>query len=87
MVFISYSTKNQEIANQINQTLKRSGFKTWFAQESINAGQNYAKDIVKAIQSAQCLILLYSNDVDDSVHVQKELDLALKYKKRFILYE
>lgn len=82
MVFISYSTKNQEIANQINQTLKRSGFKTWFAQESINAGQNYAKDIVKAIQSAQCLILLYSNDVDDSVHVQKELDLALKYKKK-----
>lgn len=82
MVFISYSTKNQEIANKINSTLKNSGFKTWFAQESVLAGQSYAKDIVNAIRSSSCLLLLYSTDSDSSVHVQKELDLALKYQKK-----
>ena len=82
MVFISYSTKNENIANKINNTLKQYGFKTWFAQESVLAGQSYAKDIVNAIQSSSCLLLLYSSNSDSSVHVQKELDLALKYQKK-----
>lgn len=82
MIFISYSTANQIIADKIYNELKQSGFKTWFAKESVNAGQNYASDIVKAIQSSSCLVLLYSKDSDSSVHVQKELDLALRYKKK-----
>lgn len=50
MIFISYSSANQVIANKINDSLKKAGFKTWFAKDSIKAGQNYAGDIVKAIQ-------------------------------------
>ena len=82
MIFISYSSANQVIANKINDSLKKAGFKTWFAKDSIKAGQNYAGDIVKAIQSSTCLLLLYSSSSDSSVHVQKELDLALKYQKK-----
>lgn len=50
--------------------------------ESVHTGENYAKDIVKAIQSCSCMVLLYSDAAADSVHVQKELDLALKYRKK-----
>lgn len=82
MIFISYSSKNNDLAEKVNSLFVNSGLKTWFAQNSINTGENYAKDIVKAIQTSKCIVLLYTQDADHSIHIQKELDLALKYKKK-----
>jgi len=81
MVFLSFSSKDKMKADRAYSRLKEEGFDVWYSNSSIEAGQNYAKDIVSAIQSSQCLVFLYSKSSEASLHVQKELDLALRYKK------
>jgi len=81
VVFLSFSSKDKAFADRTHERLKEVGFDVWYSNRSIEAGGNYAKDIVSAIQSSQCLVLLYSESSGESVHVQRELDLALRYKK------
>lgn len=81
MVFLSFSSEDKAFADRTHERLKEAGFDVWYSNRSIEAGSNYAKDIVSAIQSSQCLVLLYSKASEESIHVQKELDLALRYKK------
>lgn len=47
MVFISYSTKNENIANKINNTLKQSGFKTWFTRRKCSCWTKLCKRYCK----------------------------------------
>jgi hypothetical protein len=82
MIFISYSSKDSNKVIPINDTLHAHGFETWFAEQDIKAGENYAQSITKAIQECSCLILVYSSNVVDSKHVIRELELALKYGKK-----
>lgn len=81
MIFLSFSSQNQAVADKVFSRLKHEGFDVWYSNDAVAAGQNYAKDIVMALQASKCIVLLYSTAASNSVHVQKELDLALKYKK------
>lgn len=82
MIFISFSSKNLQQATAINAQLLSCGVKTWFSPVSIKTSANYANDIASAIKNSQAVVLIYSKDANDSVHVQKEIDLAITYKKK-----
>lgn len=82
--FISYSTKNQESANTIHDLFIKNGIATWMAPGDIPAGSNYAQVINKAIKECSCLVLILTNDSQNSVWVPKEVERAVNYRKAII---
>ena len=82
--FISYSTKNHEDAMTLNGELLNRGIQTWMAPGDIPAGSNYAGVLTRAIKGAGCLVLLLTDDSQNSKWVDKEVEMALSYSKPVI---
>ena len=82
--FISYSTKNQDVADAMREVLKKRGFNIWMAPEDIPAGSKYAEVINKAIKNCSCLILILSEASQNSIWVAKEVERAVHYQKPIV---
>ena len=76
-VFISYSSKDQSIADKLAKALKKACIKTWIATENINAG-SYAKQIVNGIRNSGIFAVIISKNSIESQHVLNEIDQAFK---------
>ena len=85
-LFISYSSKNQQIANALCAYLERQGIRCWIAPRDIPSASNYAGEITRAIKSAEQVLLLYSKDACKSVHVKNEINLAINNAKSILPY-
>lgn len=83
-VFISYSTKNQSVADSMYYLLKDLGIEAWMAPNDIPAGSKYAEVINRAIKSCSCFLLMLSKDAQNSVWVAKEVERAVNYRKPII---
>lgn len=83
-VFISYSSINQEEAYMVRDYLKAHKIKTWMAPDNIPAGSRYAQVINKALKGCACVVLLLTNEAQNSVWVDKEIERALNYRKNII---
>ena len=79
--FISYSTRNQAFADAMKDLLNSKGIKTWMAPGDIPVGSKYAHVINKALKECSCLLLILSNDAQNSVWVSKEVERAVNYRK------
>lgn len=80
-VFISYSTKEQSLANAMKKLLEKQGIQTWMAPGDIPVGNKYARVINQAIKDCSCFILMLSNNSQNSVWVAKEVERAVNYRK------
>ena len=80
-VFISYSTKNTEHANALRKALNDRGIGTWMAPGNIPVGSTYAGEITRALKGADGLVLLLTDDAQNSIWVDKEVERALNYGK------
>ena len=82
--FISYSSKNQTMADATRILLKNSNIPCWMAPYDIPAGSKYAYVINDALENCACLVLLLTNDSQNSLFVEKEIERAITYKKPII---
>ena len=85
-IFISYSTKNQKVANALCEYLERQGVSCWIAPRDIPSASNYAGEITRAIKSCERFLLVYSKDAGKSVHVKNEVNLAINNTKSILPY-
>lgn len=76
-VFVSYSSRELETANQLKHILETNGISCWMAPQSIPAGSDYAKEIPKAIDECKAFLLLLSDASQNSNWVPKEVGLAI----------
>lgn len=76
-VFISYSSRDFEIANQLKHVLETNGVSCWMAPQSIPAGSDYANEIPKAIGASKAFLLLLSDSSQKSQWVPKEVSIAI----------
>ena len=79
-IFISYSSKDQEIADKIADNLMRAGFRTWIATRDIKEG-SYAKQIMQAIREAKLFLVVISKNSISSEQVKNEIDRAFNRVK------
>ncbi len=86
-VFISYSTKDAEIANQVRKRLEQDHITCWMAPESIPAGRNYASVIPAAIEKCDIFLLILSKNSQESNWVPIELDKAINSKRAIIPFQ
>ena len=65
-IFVSHKSKNVKLANEIIETLKpEMNDVEFFLSEKISPGENWRTDIVRAIRSAECMLLLYLDPDQD----------------------
>lgn len=83
-IFISYSSKEYDVAEKLRSAFAQRGIYCWMAPESIPIGSNYAIEIPKAIQACQVFLIILSDNSQNSVWVRKEIDLAVNRNKRIV---
>ncbi len=79
-VFISYSNKDQHTADAICSSLENSGIRCWISHRDVFPGNDWAKSINTAIKSSRVMVLVFSENSNNSVQVTKELNLAVHNK-------
>lgn len=80
-VFISYSTKNQQMADSFRVLLNQNGIETWMAPGDIPFGSTYTATINRAIKDSSCFMLLFSESAQNSQWVPKETERAVSSGK------
>ena len=75
-VFISYSSKDRNIADNLCFKLESRGFRVWYAPR--NVVTPYAASITKAIEQCTHFIVILSRNSMGSEHVLNEIDLAFQ---------
>jgi TolB-like protein/Tfp pilus assembly protein PilF len=83
-VFLSYASRDAEIANTVCRELESRGIRCWIAPRDVAPGALYADAIVRAINEAKVLLLVLSQSAIDSAHVGKEIERASSKRKRLI---
>jgi WD40 repeat protein len=75
-IFVSYSSKDSKVANQICAALEAKGLACWIASRDINPGENFGEAIVNAIRAAKLMLLVFTQNANNSDEIKKELVLA-----------
>jgi hypothetical protein len=83
-VFISYSRNDGDLARKLNNELQLYGKTTWFDQESIVEGVDFAEEIRKGIESADNFLFIISPKSISSPYCDNEVNHAVKLGKRII---
>lgn len=75
-VFISYSSKDRDIAETICRALEIRGLKCWISSRDVHAGENFQEAIVQALRAARVMLLVFTGNANNSEEVKKEVALA-----------
>ena len=83
-VFISYSSKDKNVADAIVADFEQHGIKCWYAPRDIGLGKTWMGAIGEAIKKSKIVILVYSGESNQSKQVTNEMTLAFNEGKTII---
>ncbi len=86
-VFISHSSANAEKAEAIYQHIEKNGHSCFYAPRDIRTGFPYAEEIMNGIDSSDALVLILSNQSNESPHVLREIERAVSLNMPIIVYK
>lgn len=87
VVFISHSSKEGHIASELCEYLEKNGKKCFIAPRDIQYGSEYAEEIVNGIDNSEAMVLLLSNNSNNSPHVLREVERAVSKSIPIIIYK
>jgi hypothetical protein len=76
-VFLSHSTENRAIAEQIADSLRRHGVPIFYAPENILGAQQWQNEILAALNRCDWFLVLVSRAAVQSMWVNRETAYAL----------
>jgi Tfp pilus assembly protein PilF len=79
-VFVSFSSANVKKALELCESLEARGTDCWISCRDVAPGENYQEAIVRAIQGARAMVLVFSKAANSSDEIKKELSLASRYR-------
>lgn len=80
-VFVCHSSVDAALATEIVGALEREGVVAWMAPRDVASGENYPRQIVKAIVDCDIFAILISDSACASEHVLRELEQASRQKR------
>ncbi|MEP7235796.1 MAG: TIR domain-containing protein [Ignavibacteriota bacterium] len=83
-IFISYSSKDREKAEQLTELLASAGLSVWIDQLGIDVATSWSGEIVDAITDCKAFVILLSPNSVLSENVIKEVSLAASRKKKIL---
>jgi len=81
LVFISHSHSDANDANSICKIIEKQGISCWMAPRDVRPGENFGDEIINGIESCKAMIILVSDQSNNSNHVRKEIELAIDQGK------
>ncbi len=85
-IFVSYSTNDTALANEIVSYLESNGFPCWIAPRDIISGMDYTDLLNSALTECRSLLLIVSDQSVKSQWVKKEVTTAVSFNKNIIPY-
>lgn len=82
--FISYSTKNADVANELVEKIEAEGKRCFIAPRDIAPGALYAQEIVRGVREAEVFIFLFSAFSNKSYYCCSEANAAVSEGKRIL---
>lgn len=83
-VMVSFSRKDEEVVNLINESLTTEKRKVWIDWEAIPPSESFLDEICKAIEGTDCFLFIMSPDSIKSELCNWEITYALAMGKRII---
>lgn len=83
-LFISYSSKNQDVAVMVVKKLEERGLKCFIAPRDIPSGTDYASALIGGITNSLATLLLFSSSANKSGYVLREVNCAISHDKTII---
>lgn len=86
-VFISYSSKDKEIAEIVCSYLEQHHISCWVAYRDIVIGEPYAREIIRGIKETSIVVVLFSHNSNASENVLNEVDQAFRLERTIIPFK
>jgi len=83
-VVISYSTKDIQFVEQVQQMLVSTSIDVFVAERSVLPGQSLSSEIISAIKSCDLFVLLWSKNSQSSEWVPQEIGIAKAAERQII---
>jgi hypothetical protein len=87
--FISYSSKDEEIAKRLYTELQSKGVRCWFAPEDLKIGDEFRTRIEESIRICEKLLIVLSENSINSEWVKTEVEAAYEKEirqKKLVLF-
>ncbi len=78
-VFISYSSKDKQVADAACAVLESRSIRCWIAPRDILPGGDWAESIVDAIRDSRVMVLIFSSNANQSVQIKREVERAVHH--------
>ena len=85
-VFISYSSKDQKVAEGIRAYLEQRHIRCFVAFRDIPKGKVWASAIVEALEVSRMMIVVFSKNFNVSEQVDREIELAAEDHKPILTF-
>ena len=83
-VFISYSTKNKNVADAVVANFEKNGIRCWYAPRDILPGQEWVSAIKEGLRAAKVFVLIFTQESNLSRQVMNEVALAFNASKTIV---
>jgi hypothetical protein len=83
-VFISHCSADRNLVDRLEGELRARGIATWVDRRKLEAGQQWPREIERAIDSCHAMLVVLSPDALESQWVRKEYTYALCQHKPII---
>src|SRR5688572_23428906 len=80
-IFVSYASPDRDIAFRIVGFLEQQGITCWVAPRDVPPGVEYGQAIISGIEQSRALVLILSDQSNDSQFVRKEVERAVSKTK------
>ena len=76
-IFISHSSEDKAVADAVCAALESENIRCWIAPRDVRPGQDWPTAILEAIKSSKIMVLIFSENSNNSRQVQKEVSVAV----------
>ncbi|WP_114954257.1 TIR domain-containing protein [Sphingosinicella terrae] len=80
-VFVSHSSDNRELANELAAFLERRGIRIWIAPRDVRPGMDYSEELQRAIEECAAFVVLVTDMANKSPYVRAETEMAFSTHK------
>jgi hypothetical protein len=78
-VFICHSSKDKTVADAACAVLEQHGIRCWIAPRDVMPGASWAGSIVHAIEGSKFMLLIFSENANDSPQIEREVERAVNH--------
>jgi nucleotide-binding universal stress UspA family protein len=88
--FISHGDADREFASEVAKSLRESGIDSWVDARDLDPGVNWLRSAARALDRADAMILILSNETSGSPELRKAFEFAIttrRFENRLVTIE